>query len=147
MRQRSVYLGGSSPALCRSPAPPAEIGALGRRVLGSRPGPGGVLALWGLRTEPSALPPADRGGARAEEEDGAPAEVHQRDAAGPERGGQAAPGLLGPSWGLHPAPWWVSSPGCLPLLLLPPSPALACVLTEGRWPAGMPRCHLVPAFC
>lgn len=143
-RHCSVYLGGSSPALCCSPAPLAEIGALGRRVLGSRPGPGGVLALWGLRPEPSALPPADRGGARAEEEDGAPSEVHQRDAAGPERGGQAAPGLLGPSWGLRPAPWWVSSPG---LPATSPPPSLPCVLTEGRLPAGMPWCHLVPAFC
>ena len=89
------------------------------------------------------LLPADRGGARAQEEDGAATEVHQRDPAGPERGGPAALGLLGGPAAASPAllahtmrpPGWAAGPLASPQ---PREPTRMCPEWEGQ--AGPAAC-------
>uniref|UniRef100_A0A8B9XH99 Pre-mRNA-splicing factor ISY1 homolog n=1 Tax=Bos mutus grunniens TaxID=30521 RepID=A0A8B9XH99_BOSMU len=108
------------------------------------------------------LLPADRGGARAQEEDGAATEVHQRDPAGPERGGPAAPGLLGGPAAASPAllahtmrpPGWAAGPLASPQ---PREPTRMCPEWEGQagpaackcrqWWGGQPGTPLSAQMC
>uniref|UniRef100_A0A5G2RDZ4 Pre-mRNA-splicing factor ISY1 homolog n=1 Tax=Sus scrofa TaxID=9823 RepID=A0A5G2RDZ4_PIG len=78
------------------------------------------------RPRPGAITAGDRGGACAEEEDGTPPEVRQRDPTGPERRGQKTAGVLGPSLAVQRAVM------CWGSWFLQP------MLTFGRWHRRLP---------
>ena len=92
---------------------------------------GGCVGGWGGPDWERCLNPwlflsTDRGGACAEEEDGTPPEVRQRDPTGPERRGQKTAGVLGPSLAVQRAVM------CWGSWFLQP------MLTFGRWHRRLP---------